>query len=87
VPGLYQRLTAGGVGVLRSFSGVRATVAPGSDPAAASATWHVEADTIPGLTPRAGDKMRGADGVWWVVTAVGEPANGAYPCTCDRKPE
>jgi hypothetical protein len=86
VPGLYQRLTSSGA-VLRSFSGVRAAIATGSDPAAASATWNVEAATIDGLKPRAGDLMRGADGAWWVVAAVGALANGSYPCTCDRKPE
>lgn len=68
-------------------AGVRAALKPGDGADAASATWLLEAGSLAGHVPRAGDRLRGTDGVWWVVREALAPAGGAFPCVCDREPE
>jgi len=64
-----------------SVAGVEAR--PGAGPG----EWLVAAATLGGAVPRPGDRLRGTDGAWLTVAAVGPPADGAYPCTCTTDPE
>lgn len=83
---VYQQCTASGA-VRKQCSGVRAAIKSGDSPQGPSATWNVEADSLGNLVPQTGGKMRGTDGIWWLVKSVGKLTNGAYPCLCERVPD
>jgi hypothetical protein len=83
VPG-YEHLPAGG-GRPRRFSGVEARLADAQQSAEApEANWLISAATIGGVTPRAGDRCWGTDGVRRTVQAVGELAGGEWPVSLRR---
>jgi hypothetical protein len=81
---LYQHRSPEGH-TLRQYAGLALEVKPGDDPKADSSTVLVGAAGLYGHAPAAGDRLRTADGSWRVVREVGEPADGAYPCLCDRE--
>lgn len=69
----------------RTVAGVEAVVKPGDDATAQNVTWDVRASSLGGVTPRAGDRCRGTDGIWWTVKNVGALADGSYPLLCERE--
>lgn len=81
---LYQRYSDSGA-ERENRAGVQAALKPGDDATTGTVTWLVQADTLHGLVPKAGnDYLRDTNGRWWVVTAAGEPVDGHYPLKCER---
>ena len=81
---VWQRLNASGT-VRQQVAGVSARLKDGDSATAPSATWHVNAESLAPLAPKAGDRCVGTDGVRRTCSAVGALANGEYEVTLARE--
>ena len=81
---LWQRLNRTGT-VRQQVAGVSARLKDGDSADAASATWYVNAESLAGLEPKAGDRCVGTDGVRRTCSAVGALAGGEYEVTLARE--
>ena len=69
----------------QQVAGVQARLQLGESADGDSAVWLIRAESLGGLKPRAGDRCRGTDGVWWTVKEVASLDGGEYPCACERE--
>jgi hypothetical protein len=81
---IYESRNANG-SLQQRVSGVSAKPAHGEKVDSPRVTWMINATSLGGLKPRAGDRCRGTDGAWWKVVEVKSLEGGEWPCICERE--